>query len=204
MKNQIKSKTVTKARYYLVCLIILSSLICNDDLFAQKPAFSFQITSSYSGNGLGANVCPSISLTKKSTTISIGPNFQKRRFNCSGVQLNMMRTVASSYNDNFELFFSGNITFQNSAYLSRAIVDIEEKSVREDRINFNEIKLSVLESYAGFGLRFYPSKSFSTSFNIGVGGYNTLNNNYDREMFRQKSSIALQFQLCLSYCISKV
>lgn len=166
---------------------------------AQNTSISFQIARDITGSGLGGNVCPSFSLNHKKNTFSIGPNFQRKRLNFSGIQANYSFTAASNYNNRFELYFSGNLTIHTSARMSCGNIEIEKSCHREGTIDYEAMRLNVIEGYAGIGLKFNATKKLSTGFNAGLGMFDTLNENYDREMYREKISAALQLGFVVIY-----
>jgi hypothetical protein len=185
--------------YIKTMVISLMLFVCSLDCSAQDPFLSFQIARDISGSGLGGNVCPSISLTFNKNTISVGPNFQRKKMNFSGIQANYRYSVATNYNEKLELYFSGNFTVQTSAYMSHENVEIEKSCHSDGTINYAELRYKVIEGYAGIGLKVNPTKNLSTGFSAGLGVFNTLNKNYDREMYRQKSGFVLQTRFVLIY-----
>jgi hypothetical protein len=187
-------------RSYIKTVLISAMLIASTlDSSAQNPFLSFQIARDISGSGLGGNVCPSISLNFNKSTISLGPNFQRRKMNFSGIQANYRYSVATNYNEKLELYFSGNFTVQTSAYMSKGNVEIEKSCHSEGVINYAELRYKVIEGYAGIGLKVNPTKNLSAGFSAGLGVFDTLNKNYDREMYRQKSGFVLQTRFVLIY-----
>lgn len=183
----------------VTALVSISLFLFSMDSFAQAPFVSFQIARDITGSGLGGNVCPSIALTHNKSTLSIGPNFQRKKMNCSGAQVNYRYSIAKSYNEKREIYFSGNFTFHTSARMSSCYVDIEKSSRPEATYNYDELRLKVIEGYAGIGFKINPTERFSTGFSTGMGMFNTLNKNYDREMFREKAALVMQFRVVLIY-----
>lgn len=166
---------------------------------AQTPFVSFQATRDITGSGLGGNVTPSIVVTKNNSSFGIGPNFQRKRMNYSGLQASYRYVVAANYTGKRELFLAGNLLYHSSARMSEAYIDIEKSSRIEDEIDYNALRFKVIESYVGFGLKINPTKKFSTCFGLGMGAFNTLNKDYDREMFREKAGMSLQLNVSLIY-----
>ena len=198
------TKHLQMLRSYIKIVLISVTLIASSlDSSAQNPFLSFQIARDASGSGLGGNVCPSIALTYNKNTFSIGPNFQRRKLNFSGAQLNYRYSVATNANGKLEMYFSGNFTVQTSARMSAAYIDIEKSSHPEGKVNYDELRFKVIEGYAGIGLKINPTKNFSTAFSSGLGVFDTLDKNYDREMYRQKSAFVLQVRFVLIYNFKK-
>jgi hypothetical protein len=177
----------------------LAFLAFSTDASAQKSNFSFRIGRDISGNGLGGNICPSIALTKNKSTYSIGPNFQRRKMNLTGAQANYSYSVATNYNQKLELYFSGSFTFQTSAYMSKENIELEKSCHKEGPTDYDNLRFNVIEGYGGIGLRFNPAKTFSVGFTSGLGVFDTLNKNYDREMYRGKSGFVLRLRVVLIY-----
>lgn len=185
---------------YLKTLIVLSvCTIYSLDSVAQKALMSFEIASDITGSGLGGNVCPSFALTYKKNTLSVGPNFQVQKMKLSGIQANYRYSAAVSYNGKRELFFLGNLTYHSSARMGSGYVDIEESSRPEMSCNYEEMRFKVVEGYAGIGLKINHNEKFSTGFTAGMGAFNTLDKNYDKEMFRQKASVVAQFRVFVAF-----
>lgn len=185
---------------YLKTLVVLVMCISfTKDSMAQKPTLSFEVASDVSGSGLGGNVCPALSLTFKRSTLGVGPNFQAKKIKFSGMQVNYRYSAATSYNGKRELFFSGNFTYQASACMSSSYIEIEKSSRPEQNYNYDKMCLKVLEGYAGIGLKINSTENFSAGFSAGMGAFNTMNKNYDKEMFRQKSAVVLQLRAFLTY-----
>ena len=160
---------------------------------------SLQLSSDITGSGLGGNVCPSVALTLNKSTFSIGPNFQRKRMNFSGFQTNYRYSVAKNDNGKREIFFYGNITFHNSARMADSYIKIEESCDSENPFDYESMRLKVLESYVGLGIKLNPSKQFSTFFRVGMGVFDTMNKNYNREMYREKSGVVIQLNVSVVY-----
>ncbi|HEY0031047.1 MAG TPA: hypothetical protein VGC65_09835 [Bacteroidia bacterium] len=196
-------KTTTSLTQFTISLrtliigIALSAFSLNS--FAQTPYLSLIVARDVTGSGLGGNVCPSLSLTFNKNTISVGPNFQRRKLNFSGFQANYRYAMASTYNKKFDLYFSGNITLHQAAYMSRTNIEIEKSCNEEGARNYEELQFQVIEGYAGLGLKYNPTKNLSAGFGAGLGMFDTLNDDYNKEMYREKSSVALQLRFILAY-----
>lgn len=200
-KNQLqKLQSLVK-----IVLISLTLIVSSLNSFAQNPFVSFEIARDVSGSGLGGNVCPSIALTYKNNALSIGPNFQRKKMSFSGLQANYRYSVATSDNGKRELYLSGNLTFHTSAKMSSSNIDIEKSCHPEEETrNYEELRLRVIEGYTGIGFKINPTKNFSTGFSAGMGVFNTLNKNYDRGMYREKSAVVLQVRFVIIYNFKKV
>lgn len=186
----------TCTKIFITCLLIS---FCSIKSFGQNRSLSFEIASEKTGNGCGGNIAPSLSFSYHKSTFILGPNFQRKRMNFSGVQLNYRFSVVKSYNEKKEIFLTGNLTYHTSAYMSDSNVEIEKSSHKEEHFKYDELRFKVIEGYAGFGLKLNPTKNFSTAFSSGLGVYNTLDKNYDREMFREKTALVLQVRFTLIY-----
>lgn len=194
MKQSNHNQMASYLKFVLISIILINSTV---NVSAQK---SFEIASDVSGSGLGGNVCPSIAFSHNKSTFSIGANFQRKKFNLSGIQANYRYTVCGSGNERVELFFSGNLTVHTSAYICQRLVKIEQSYQHtEPTYNYAALSLKVIETYIGFGLKFNHTKKISTVFNTGFGGFWTINKNYDRKMYREKSAPALQLRVALIY-----
>ncbi|MGZ4033913.1 MAG: hypothetical protein ACXVPU_13730 [Bacteroidia bacterium] len=189
-------KTTTTIKMILTTILLVAGFMTK----AQSTYMSFQVSGSISGNGLGTNISPGLALTFKRNTINVGPSFQKQGMNFSGMQAGYRFSVAKNANGKLELFFSGNALMHTSAYMSKSYVSIEESSdpeAKEDHCA--ELKLKVVESYVGIGVKINPTKAFSASFSMGMGMYDTLNKGYDTEMYRPKSAVVMQMKASLIY-----
>lgn len=199
-----KAKYLQMLRSYTKIVLIGVTLITSCiDSSAQKSYLSFLIARDITGSGLGGNVCPSIALTHNKNTLSIGPNFQRRNFNFSGVQANYRYSVATNYSGKIELYFSGNLTVHTSAQMSHTNIEIEKSSHSEETFNYEDLRFKVIECYGGIGLKVNPTKKLSTGFSAGFGMFDTLNKNYNREMYREKAAVALQLRFILIYNFKK-
>lgn len=170
---------------------------------AQNAYVSVQVTRDVTGSGLGGNICPAVSLTKNRQTIAVGPNFQRQHMNFSGFQANYRYSAAKSLNEKFELYFSGNITYHDAARMSRGYEDIEKSCNKENTVDFSNLRLKVMETYAGFGVKANQGKHLSAAAGIGMGMFHTCNKDYDREMYREKSSVALRVNFVLIFHFGK-
>lgn len=178
-------------------LFVLSSLTS----FSQNAFKTFQINHDLSGNGLGKNISIGVGIGKGNSLLSFNINFQKKRLHLSGINLNYKHTVLKSENEKMELFFSANATIHTRAYLSDKSARIEQLCNPEKDQKYKSLSLTVYESYIGFGLKFNHTDKISTSYNVGFGGYTTLNKNYDYKMYRQKSAQSAQLQFTIMYRI---
>ena len=189
----------TLKSYTKILIASLTILAASLESIGQNQSLSFEIASEKTGNGCEGNIAPSLALTYKKSTFILGPNFQRKRMHFSGVQLNYRFSVVKSYNEKKEIFLTGNMTYHTSAYMSKSNVEIEESSHKEVDFNYSELRFKVIEGYAGFGVKLNPTKHFSTAFSAGLGAYNTLDKNYDKEMFREKAALVLQVRFTLMY-----
>jgi hypothetical protein len=180
-------------------VILILILISGFTMKAQNTYVSFEVGRDISGSGLGGNVCPAISLTHKKSTFAAGLNFQRRKMNLSGYQLSYRYALATSANEKFEFFLTGNFTYHISAYLGKGNAQIEESCHKEQPDIYENMKLKVVESHAGFGLMYDPVKCMSLGFSVGLGMFNTLDKQYDREMYREKSAVSLRLKIMARY-----
>lgn len=179
--------------------LMIGALLTSLNTYSGNPFLSLQVARDVSGSGLGSNFLPSLALTNNKSTFSIGPNFQSKKNNFSGMQLNYRYSAATNSNGKLELYFSGNFTIHSSAFMSAENADIEQASHPEETYNYSEMRLKVIEGYAGIGLKINPVKRISIGLGAGLGMFDTLNKDYDKEMYRQKSSLALQLKCVLIY-----
>jgi len=194
-KNQIQKMGSFMKNLFVSILLISSSV----DLQAKDPYLSFLVSRDVSGSGLGGNVCPAFSLTNNKCTFSIGPNFQRKHMNLSGMQANFRYAVAANYSGKVELFFSGTLALHAAAHLSPGNIELEKSCHEDEVIDLEQPDFQVIECYGGIGLKINPVKKINVAFNTGFGMYNTLNKDYDREMYREKSTVALQLRFILIY-----
>ncbi len=170
---------------------------------AQKINKAIELASDVTGSGLGGNIYIGATLSHGNSAYSFGVNLQQKKINLSGIQLNYRYTVAHSENEKTELFFLGNVTCHANANVSDRSVKIEKMCRPEEVENYDALSLKVIESYVGFGLKYNLTQRFSTICSIGVGGYETLNNDYDLKMYRPKSALSLRFKIGLAYNFKK-
>lgn len=194
--------THTQKSFFKTIIFAVMCITSSLDSIAQKAIVSFEVANDITGSGLGGNVCPSLAITYKKSTLSVGPNFQRPKMKLSGVQANYRYSAAKSYNGKRELFFAGNVTYHTSAYMSASYIDLEESSRPEVKCNYKEMRLKVLEGYAGIGVKMNPNERFSAGFSAGMGAFNTLNKDYDKEMYRQKTAAVLRLRVFLTYSLS--
>ncbi|MCC6448690.1 MAG: hypothetical protein IT215_08400 [Chitinophagaceae bacterium] len=180
----------------IVCTLMLISYIAS---FGQTKYISFQIARGKTGNGCIGNVFPSLAFTYNNSTFSVGPNFQREKMNFSGIQTDYRYAVAKNYNEKLELFFYANFTYHNSAYITRQNFDIEKSSQPEQNLDYNDFRFKVVEGYGGFGLKINPIKKLNVAMRTGLGVYDTLKKDYNKEMLRCKSGVVLQVQISLIY-----
>lgn len=195
--NQLEATHIFLKMLLLITVLSVSKMNAQTD--NSSPFLSVQISSNVTGSGLGGNVCPSLAITKNQSTFSIGPNFQRKRLNFSGVQANYRYSAAVNYTGKRELFFFGNVTFHNSARMSDSYIDIEKSCNSESTYNYDALRLKVIESYVGLGVKVNPTKRFNACLSVGMGVFDTMNKNYNREMYREKTSVALRFNCSLIY-----
>ncbi len=200
MKTTTNNQPKSFFKIMVVCLLLITSVLNSS---AQKTVKAIEVSSGVTGSGLGGNIFAGMSLTQGNSSLSFGANFQRQKFHLSGMQLNYRYTVACSENKKVELFFYGNLLIHSSAYLSQRSIRTEQTCRPEEVNNYSKLSLKVIETYAGFGLKLNHTKRISTISDIGVGGFETLNKNYDIRMYRQKSGLALQFRLTLAVNLNK-
>ena len=87
----------------------------------------------------------------------------------------------------------------SSARMSDSYIDIEKSCNSENIYNYDVLRFKVIETYTGVGLKINPTKNFSTSFSVEMGGFNTLDKNYNKEMYREKAAVAMRFNFSLVY-----
>ncbi len=171
---------------------------------AQTSYLSVQVISDFTGSGLCGNVSPSLAWTKNQHTFNVGPNFQRKNMDLSGLQTNYRYTAARSMKGKFELYFSANFTYHFAARMSNSYVEIENASYKgehpeQEVRDYSTMRLKVMESYAGFGLKANLAKNLSACAGIGMGAYHTCNKDYDTEMYREKSAVSMRFNFILMY-----
>lgn len=193
------TKFTILVRTMLVTILLVSGMLVK----SQNTFLSLQITRDISGSGLGGNVCPNMALNFKKHTLSIGPNFQRRKMNFSGMQYDYRYSAAKGSNGKLELFFSGTVIKQSSAFLSKGSVEIETTSDAEVTRTCENMKLNVFECYAGIGLKINLTHRFNLACSSGIGMYHTCNRDYDENMYRQKSGAVMQMRLLLIYNFCK-
>ncbi len=198
-------KTVNQQQRISYLKIMLVSLFfsCALNSTAQKISKAVEIASDVTGSGLGANINIGTTLGMGNSVLNFGANFQRKKFNLSGIQITYRYTVGRSDNEKTELFFLGNMTLHTAATISNNSIKIEEKCRPEVSNDYNALTLKVIESYVGFGLKHNFTRKISTIGSIGVGGYETLNNDYDRKMYRPKSGLSLRFRIGIAYNFTK-
>lgn len=196
-----KTTNQLKAKHIFLKMLLMSAIFIAPKMNAQSDAsyLSFQVSRDVTGSGLGGNVCPELALTYKQSTFSVGPNFQRKRMNLSGIQTNYRYSVVKSYNGKKEIFFCGNVTFQKSARMADSYIAIEKFNNSESTYDYNALRLKVIESYAGLGLKLNPTKQFSTFISVGIGMFDTMSKNYNKEMFREKSAVSMRMNFSLVY-----
>lgn len=177
--------------FILITLTIKSS--------AQNAFLSFQVSRDASGSGLGGNICPALMFTNNQSTFIIGPNFQRKRMNYSGMQSSYRYSVAKNYNNKKELFIVGSLLVHSSARMADSYIEIEKSGNSENTYNYHVLRFKVIESYAGIGFKINPTKNFNTLISVEMGGFNTLDKNYNKEMYREKASVAMRLNFSLVY-----
>lgn len=183
----------------LVTILLVSGLLVK----SQNAFLSLQITRDVSGSGLGGNVCPNMALNFKKHTLSIGPNFQRRKMNFSGMQFSYRYSAAKGSNGKLELFFSGTVIKHSSAFMSKGNIEIEKTSDAEVTRTCENMKLNVIECYAGIGLKVNLTHRLNVAGSSGIGMYHTCNKDYNENMYRQKSGAVMQLRLLLIYNFGK-
>jgi hypothetical protein len=195
-------KAITKnQKKYFYKIMIVSIILVTSSLnsLAQKTIKAIEVSSDVTGSGLGGNIFAGMSLTHGNSSWGFGANFQRQKFNFSGMQLNYRHTAWCNENKNVELFFYGNLLIHTSAFLSQKSVKMEEAYRPEEECNYNKLSFKVIEAYAGFGTKFNHTKRLSTVCNLGFGGFETLNKNYNIKMHREKSGLGLQLRFALLF-----
>lgn len=195
-KTKLQLNLSSKMKLGIIGFILITLTIKSS---AQNSFLSFQVSRDVSGSGLGGNVCPSLMFTKNQHTFIVGPNFQRKRMNYSGMQSSYRYTVAKNYNKKKELFIVGSILMHSSARMSDTYIEIEKSCNSESTYNYDVLRFKVVETYAGIGLKINPTKNFSTLFSVGMGGFNTLNKDYNKEMYREKSAVAMRLNFSIIY-----
>ena len=192
-----------KRKATIKTMMLLMLLAAGFSANARDRYLSIGVGRDVSGSGLGGNVCPALAFTSQKNTFEVGANFQRQHMNLSGYQVTYRYVVGTSANTKWQVYLSANLTYHFSAYLSRANAEIEYSCHKEQPDVYHDMKLRVLESHAAFGLKYDPVKSLSLGFSAGIGMFNTINKDYDREMYRDKSAPSLRLKIWMQYHFGK-
>lgn len=166
---------------------------------ADNNPVSLRLTNKISGSGRGSSYNPEIVFNRNRVSISLGAHIQKRKTNFSGINSEFQFNTGS-IDQKASVFFYSDLQYHHAAVLGKSSCRIEERVSGNDIRNHSDIKFKTAEAYAGFGLRFNPTNVISTQFSIGMGGYQTLNKNYeDMNLYRERSALVLQLKWSVSY-----
>ena len=207
MKNQ-NLKIGQNIKLSVKCISILAlSILISTKMFSQnkKSGFGISTSSSISGAGFGTMYTPGIYYQFNKTKIELGLNIQKRKLNTSGAQINfeylLFNDEKGCYNDglmgNIELYSFATIRYNSSAYLSKGQVGREKKINPDNNVRYDNLKLSAIEGYAGFGVKIKLVDNLKWNNSIGFGGWQTLSGG--NNLYREQSSVSLTLGSSLSY-----
>jgi hypothetical protein len=195
-----------KKTIFTCSLLLLTLLFCqNNKAFNPGPGYSgIAFSSDISGSCHGTNLAAMVFLSKGNSTLYVGPNFQKRKMNLSGVQCYYQCTFSPKGYNGIQPFVFGSGIYHQSAFLGKGYVKLGDCGNGENTVDCGAVKLKTVEAYTGFGIKIQHNEHISTSWSIGAGMYNTLSNyaKYDY-MMREKSSASLILKCLINYNFKK-
>lgn len=161
--------------------------------FSQIYTDAIKTSVSLSNNGLGNYISVGYARLQNKNLYDLEINIQTEKINFSGIQTNYKRIISLENDENLKLFFYGNLTYHHSSYLSNNSIRYERYKENKSS-NYQYQKFRVIESYIGFGLMLQHNDISNSIVSVGMGGFETIDKNYNYKMYRQKQGPSIQFQ----------
>lgn len=184
---------IMKKVLFVLLLINVSALAQNEN---QRVVFGGGVQSNCSANWHGSTYSPYLAITKKYSSLQLGPVIQKRNSALCGVKAEFITTISSrllgdslvSYNysdkDVVEINFFCYAQYINNAKLSYAAARIEEKTHRDGTVNWNQVNVSTAETGVGFEIQVNISNN--VSWRSRIGGTVYYHTKYVSGMYHEK------------------
>lgn len=166
----------------------------------ENTQIGFSLSNSVTGSGTGSLYTTSFTANWERSTVAVGVNLQKRNLNLSGTSVAYIFTPNPFMGDRgrrCEIFFYANMHYSHSAFLGKNKVKQEEFVSPESNVNFQEIKLRLIEEYVGFGINHHVVENLNFSASIGVGAFHTLNKH--AVLYRDDNDACIQLKWGFSY-----
>lgn len=200
------------------------------NLISGKQHVDFGVEYFSSGNGHGAFVSPTIILNKKYNSISVSPMIQKSSVQLGGLKVAYVRNLTGAmkfefddldsldahdllyiqdykdYHHNHKDVFQINVysyfQFNKPLSLSSRAAYTEQITHAKDDINWGEVKLSTIESGAGFELQVNFTNSVSFKTYVGAGVYHHYNCGY--KLYNGNTAMSLNLGMALFITLDKL
>lgn len=170
---------------------------------SNETKIGFSLSRSTSGNGLGAFYNPGIIIGNERSQLILAAKIQQTKMHVAGGELGFEYAVMKGSNETgsrTELFVFANTKYTNNAFLTKRSAELERRVNKESTTNFNDLRFSTLEGYAGFGVKLWLSDKIKIGSCIGFGGYSTLNN--VGKLHRENNSVSLLLNTGISFHIN--
>lgn len=189
-------------------LVAASALLVVSTVSAQtvnrKNNIGLVLAYTNSNNGLGSDLKPAVALQLGANTLVIGPNIQKRNLNLSGFRASYERVVCVSNTGKSELYFFGSAVYHPKAYLSKRYVKVENSAMFDKSYRYDNMRLTLVEAYGGFGFNRRITNHLSASLAVGVGVYHTLDAPVMcHDMIRDNSAASIFMKSAITYKFKK-
>lgn len=200
--TNIEQRSIPLVAGFIVLFVILCSPITAG---TGNPFSGVTVQSSLTGSGTAAGVQFLAELKWGNSMWSAGPVFQCRNMNVSGIRFQYHYYLNYDSNKNTTLFIFGCTQFNHRANFSEGTMLREMKVSPESTIDYSRMRVSILECYGGFGLKFEHSAHWSSVWNIGAGGYFGLDRSPKiGEMYREKHGASVLLGMGLRYSIKSI
>jgi len=177
-------------------LVAFMVSISNQALAQTSTKVGLTLSRSSSGNGFGAFYNPGITINHNRSQFMLAAKIQQTKMHLSGGQMSFEFAVMEGSNEpgcRTELFVFTTTKFIHTAFLTKRNSELERWVNKESQTDFNNLKFTTFEAYAGFGAKLWLSEKVKLGSSIGFGGYGTLNK--VGNLNRESKSMSISFNL---------
>ena len=158
----------------MASMLVISTGIAQTNAGPGKLSLGAGLTAQINANGYGSSYLPSVSVTRKRTTLNLSPIIQKRQLNLAGVQLSCQYALTGEPVTGErapELFLSVQSAYYADALMGRNT--LKNEHIANDRAtedNVDDLQFTSAEIFAGVGLRIRLAGNLRWVSTVALGG----------------------------------
>ena len=171
MKKVFNSANKREAALAIVFFILFVLIYSVTHAQSGNRFSGFSLQTSLAGSGIGGGLQLTADLESGNSVFSLGPVIQISRGNISGAQFQYRYYINNNLNRRATLFFFGSAQYNRAAFLSNGTIDREKMIFPESGFDYAKMRISAMELYGGFGIKYAHTSFLSSTWNIGTGAY---------------------------------